>query len=146
MKLNLGAGNIHKKGYYNVDIIEPADVICRIGKEALPFEDNSVDLVEADNLMEHLDNDEFLFAMNDMWRVLHNEGDFWMKVPDSLRWWNGAAADPTHKRFFVDKSFYYFTDTPTYHNYGKSYGFKMWKQEFLETDNKFFVWIGKPAK
>ncbi len=103
--LNLGCGKIHKKEFINIDIQQPADLILRVGKDKLPYEDSSIDRIEADNLMEHLDNDEFIFAMNECWRVLKSDGQFWFKSPDALRNFNLAFGDPTHKRYFTDKSF-----------------------------------------
>jgi len=137
--INLGSGTKHKKGYVNIDYVAPADVILNIAKEKLPFEDGSVDKIEADNFLEHLDNEEFMHVMNECWRVLRPAGIFWFVVPDALRWPDGAFGDPTHKRFFVQRSFNYFTDHPTYHNYGKSYGFKMWRLGDLKSDSHFFT-------
>lgn len=146
MNINLGAGNLHKEGWINIDIVQPCDVICRVGKEKLPAEDNSCDRIEADNLLEHLDNDEFLQALNECHRVLKKDGVFWWKVPDSLSDWDKAAGDPTHKRFFTPRSFYYFDNSkPNYHNYGKSYGFKPWNVK-VETDGHFFTCEMTPLK
>lgn len=144
--LNLGSGKLHKSGYINVDIQQPADLILRVGKEVFPYKDGSIDRIEADNLLEHLDNDEFLMAMNECWRVLRKKGTFWFKVPDALRWPDAAFGDPTHKRYFTDRSFYYFTETQTYDNYGKEYGFKPWRKILLTTDNKFFTCELTPIK
>lgn len=128
MKINLGCGKIHKNGYVNVDWIEPADEVYDV-TEGMPYDDGSVDLIEADNLFEHFDNDEFKEVMNECWRVLKQGGYLWIKSPDALNWFEGAFADPTHKRFFVwPRSFYYVQGGhPTYENYGKEYGFKPWK-------------------
>jgi SAM-dependent methyltransferase len=145
-KLNLGCGGKHKKGYVNIDIRPPADIVADVTK-GLPLKDDEAELVEADNLLEHLDNDEFLFVMNEVWRVLKKDGVFWFKVPDALHWMDGAFGDPTHKRFFVPRSFKYLTvDNATYEEYGKAYGFKPWKLVKLETDAKFFTCELSPKK
>ena len=125
MKLNIGCGKLHKKGYVNIDMQAPADVICNIGKDRLPYEDNSVELGEADNLMEHFDNDEFMFAMNEVFRVMQKGGVLWWKVPDAENWPDAAFGDPTHKRFFFPRSFLYMDkDTQQWKNYGRHYGFQ----------------------
>lgn len=144
-KLNIGCGNIHKNGFVNIDIIEPADLICDVSK-GLPFEDNSVEKIEMDNLLEHFDNDQFLFVMNECHRVLIEGGVFWFRVPDALNWADGAFGDPTHKRFFVPRSFnYILVDKPQWINYGKYYGFKGWNG-LVKTDGKFFEGQLTPVK
>jgi SAM-dependent methyltransferase len=140
MKLNIGCGRIHKKGYINIDMVAPADVLCNIGKERLPYDDSSVELVEADNLMEHFDNDEFMHALNEVHRVLHSNGVFWWKVPDAENWPDAAFGDPTHKRFFFPRSFLYMDQaTQQWKNYGRHYGFLGWHKRNLETDKRFFT-------
>jgi SAM-dependent methyltransferase len=144
-KLNLGCGSKHKQGYVNIDIQAPADLVADVTK-GLPFKDGEAERAEADNLLEHLDNDEFRFVMNEIWRVLTVDGIFWLKVPDALHWMDGAFGDPTHKRFFVPRSFKYFTEGTTYDDYGKTYGFKPWKIVTLVTDAKFFTCELTPKK
>jgi SAM-dependent methyltransferase len=138
LNLNLGCGKTLKRerGWVNLDIVPPADILCDVTK-GLPQLDDTVDLIEADNLLEHFDNNEFLTVMNDCWRVLKRGGVFWFRVPNALAWMDGAFGDPTHKRFFVPRSFLYFTQTQQYDNFGKSYGFKPWKLEALITGNFF---------
>lgn len=143
IKLNLGCGDKHLDGFVNVDWVEPADLVLDVSKDRLPYEDGTVDRIEADNLLEHMDNDAFMHVLNECHRVMKSGGEMMFIVPDSLHWPDGAFGDPTHKRYFVPRSFYYFTDTPTYHNYGKSYGFKMWLLADLKTDNRFFTCILK---
>jgi predicted SAM-dependent methyltransferase len=139
-KVNLGCGKLHKKGYINIDVKPPADVICNIGKERLPYKDGELELVEADNLMEHFDNDEFMFAMNEIFRVLRSGGVFWWKVPDAENWPDAAFGDPTHKRFFFPRSFLYMDRaTQQWKHYGRHYGFEGWIKRKLETDNRFFT-------
>lgn len=139
MKLNLGCGKKHIGGFVNIDFVEPADLILDIGKDRFPYDDNTVDRIDADNLFEHFDNDEFKHVMNECHRVLRVGGILYFIVPDALHWVDGAMGDPTHKRFFVPRSFLYFTNSPTYHNYGKSYGFPMFNLVDLKTDNRFFT-------
>jgi SAM-dependent methyltransferase len=149
--LNIGCGALHKQSdedfkWVNLDWVEPADVVVDV-RDGLPYEDDYVDYAEADNLLEHLDNEEFMFVLNDWHRVIKPDGKLWFKVPDALHWMDGAFGDPTHKRFFVPRSFLYFdVDSPTGKNYGQPYGFKPWKIHKLETDNKFFTCIMSPVK
>lgn len=135
-KLNLGCGKLHKKGYINVDIVEPADELFDV-REGIPFKDNNFGLVEADNLLEHFTQDEFKYVMNEVWRVLKPGGVFWIKVPDAVNWPEGAIGDPTHKILLCKRSFtYLLKNDPHYKNYGASYGFKSWHGE-CTSDGKF---------
>jgi len=133
MKLNLGCGaqRFHRSGWVNVDsnpACEP-DVLLDVGcSSGWPWDDNAVDEIRCDNLLEHLDNDQFLRCLNEAWRVLDRGGVFWLRVPNAKLWPDGAFGDPTHRRFFVDKSFQYFDGAcPTWRDYGASYGFQPWK-------------------
>lgn len=136
MKINLGCGKLHKQGYINADIVEPADVLFDV-EMGIPYKDNNFERVEADNVIEHI-GDKFIFVMNEIYRVLEKEGEFWIKVPDAENWFAGAFGDPTHKRFFCLRSFNYFNrEHPTYLNYGGE--IKGWKIKELKTDNKFIT-------
>lgn len=130
MKLNIGSGmkRFHMRDYVNVDILEDADVVFDLAMGAdWPWSTDSIDYIRADNLLEHFDNDEFMFVMNEAHRVLKAHGEFWLRVPDAERWPDGAFGDPTHKRYFFPRSFIYFDhDSDTWKNYGKGYGFKPW--------------------
>lgn len=138
-KINLGCGKKHLQGYINVDIVQPADVVADIRK-GLPFQSNSCDRIEGDNIFEHFDNEDFKTVLNECHRVLVKGGILWIKVPDALNWFEGAAADPTHARFFCwPRSFQYFQiGHPHYETYGKSYGFKGWTIKG-NTDKKFII-------
>ena len=131
-RLNLGCGHkrFHMKGWINVDFADDCqpDVQLNLGWRRWPWVDNSVEHARADNLLEHLDNDEFLFCMNEAWRVIGPGGILWLRVPNDKLWPDGSRGDPTHKRFFVDKSFQYWDAAcPTYRDYGSVYGFRPWE-------------------
>lgn len=128
MKLNIGSGmkRFHMKGYVNVDILKDADVVLDLTGH-WPWGNDSIDYIRADNLLEHFDNEEFMHVMNIAHYVLKPHGEFWLRVPDAERWPDGAFGDPTHKRYFFPRSFYYFDhDRDQWKNYGKGYGFKPW--------------------
>jgi len=103
-KLNFGCGQFRKEGYINIDFnpaTEP-DILHDLEKFPYPFEDESIDLVEADHVLEHFHNP--LWAMKEVWRILKPGGRIIIKVPHFSRGFSHAD----HKRGF-DLGFpYYF--------------------------------------
>lgn len=91
-------------GYQSVDIID-ADVIADLSA-TWPFKNNSVGVLRAYHVLEHLDDTIHFF--NEAHRVLAPGGFLLIEVPSV----NGAGAfgDPTHRRYFNLLSFEYFTD------------------------------------
>ena len=103
-KLNLGCGRFKKEGYVNVDFCNETfpDVLHDLNKFPYPFPDNSFDVIEADHVLEHL-NDPF-GAMKELHRILKPGGALEIRVPHFSR----GFTHPDHKRGF-DVSFpYYF--------------------------------------
>jgi len=107
-KLNLGCGEFKKPGYINVDcysVSEP-DVRHNLEEFPYPFDDHQFSLIEADHLLEHLE-DAFQ-VMKELWRISGHGGLIKIKVPHFSRGFTHAQ----HKRGF-DASFpLYFN--PTY--------------------------------
>lgn len=104
-KLDLGCGRYKKTGYIGVDkfaVVEP-DIICDVEKERLPFEDSSVSEIYSSHVFEHIE--DIQTVMNEIHRVLKPGGLLTIRVP----YWTseGAFRDPTHVRFFTEKSFEY---------------------------------------
>jgi len=101
--LDLG-GRFHKKpGIISVDL-KDAEVNCDL-TESWPFEDNSVGLVVADDLIEHLP--DTIHFMKELHRVLCDGGVALIMVPSTDG--RGAFQDPTHVKFFNENSFWYYT-------------------------------------
>ena len=104
-KLNLGSGEFKKEGYVNVDyysISEP-DVKHNLNRFPYPFKDGEFRLIEADHLLEHLE-DPFK-VMKELHRISKNDGLIIIRVPHFSR----GFTHPEHKRGF-DVSFpYYFS-------------------------------------
>lgn len=95
-KLNLGAGEYKKEGYINVDWVKEAspDILHDLREFPYPFHDNEFDLIEADHVLEHL-NDPFQF-MKEAHRILKNNGRILIRVPHFSR----GFTHPEHKRGF----------------------------------------------
>lgn len=104
IKLNLGCGQFKKEGYLNIDTdssIKP-DILHNLEKFPYPFADNSIDLIEADHILEHFH--DVLAVMREIWRILKPEGKLVIRVPHFSR----GFTHVDHKRGF-DISFpYYF--------------------------------------
>jgi hypothetical protein len=140
MKLDLGSGWKQDPGWVTVDCRGTPDILCDLETTALLkkltrinmptfdgylWQDGITDVVtgggvlfegmpnfqpiehiRASHVLEHIRN---LCQLMDMcWEILQEGGTFEIIVPhkDSPTAWQ----DPTHVRFFVPETFYYFTD------------------------------------
>jgi SAM-dependent methyltransferase len=98
--LNLGCGEFKKPGYLNVDyyaVSEP-DVRHDLNRFPYPFKDNEFNLIEADHLLEHLD--EPFEVMRELHRISEPGGVVHLRVPHFSRGFTHAQ----HRRGF-DVSF-----------------------------------------
>jgi len=91
--------------YKVVDLHEPADIICNLNKK-WPLRDNSVGVLKAYHIFEHLKDP--IHSMNEAYRVLAPGGWLFIEVPSTEG--RGAYQDPTHKSFWNENSFWYYTD------------------------------------
>jgi predicted SAM-dependent methyltransferase len=111
-KLNLGAGYRHVPGYKNVDFRKETkpDYLVDLEKKGClkAIKANSIDEVFASHVLEHIRNIEGL--MSEVYRVCKNGAKMVVVVP----YWSHhtAVEDPTHVRYFTEKSMmYYCKDT-----------------------------------
>lgn len=105
IRLDLGCGRRKKQGFKGVDkfsIVEP-DILCDVETERLPFDDSEVSEIYSSHVFEHIRDTQSV--MNECHRVLKPGGLLTIRVP----YWTseGAFRDPTHVRFFTEKSFDY---------------------------------------
>ena len=85
IKLNLGAGELRKEGYVNVDwqdITNP-DVKHDLNVFPYPFKDNSFTEITADHVLEHLDKP--FSVMKELHRIVMPNGKVHIKVPHFSR-------------------------------------------------------------
>ncbi len=82
IKLNLGCGNNYKPGYVNLDKYNKtvADLIHDV--DDLPNESNSIDLIEALQLIEHFDYIHCKYVLGEWFRVLKPSGVLIIETPD----------------------------------------------------------------
>lgn len=132
-KLDLGCGQNPKEGFEGVDLYgDKAKHKVDLFKFPWPFESDSVDEIHASHFLEHIpareiegrdltsptigDSDlysrllgqDMLFAfMDECYRILKK--DSWMHVVVPSGRSSRAFWDPTHRRFFMQETFLYFS-------------------------------------
>lgn len=119
MKLNIGCGKKKIEGYINIDCQDSADVVLDLEKAVLPYDDNSVDLILASHVFEHIHN--LIPLVNECYRVLKSGGVLNVAVPNVA--FMEAFQDPTHCRFFTEFTWrYWIKDDFYFEECGKGYG------------------------
>lgn len=126
MKLDLGSANRPRDGFESVDLYHPeATHKINLWQFPFPWKDNSVEELACSHFLEHLpardvlrsdcnvygfiyQGWDFLFAfMSECYRILQPNGIMHIVVPNARC--NRAFQDPTHRRFFVEEVFCYFS-------------------------------------
>lgn len=113
--LDIGCGirpRIPVKGSYFLDlsktalkIIEANGGICTCGDvTSLPYEEGFFDLVNASELLEHIQDDEK--AISEVARVLKRQGHFTLSVPLQMRYWTRFDKKVNHARRYEPEELY----------------------------------------
>jgi glycosyltransferase involved in cell wall biosynthesis len=119
-KLNLGCGDAHLEGFWNVDRVNPADQIVDL-RYPWPWADQSIEFIYARDVIEHLPDK--IQTMNEIWRILRPGGAAQIIVPTTEG--SGAFQDPTHCSFWNRRSFlYYESGNPHRERFAQSYGIR----------------------
>ena len=107
--LNLGCGYRKLKDFINIDNREDVqpDLFCDV-VEGLPYDDDSVDMIRAYDFLEHIHMDKVIDVITEIWRVLKPDGIFEASTPSTDG--RGAFQDPTHRSFWNQNSWLYYTD------------------------------------
>ena len=105
VRVNIGAGQTRIPGFINVDISNKADISLDVGKDPLPFEDSSVDLIFSYHTLEHIP--DYLFALSEIHRVLKHGGRFLVGLPYATLT-KYHLVNPYHLHNFNEYSFYFF--------------------------------------
>ena len=84
LKLHVGCGRVIKEGYVNIDVKPSKGITLDMIRDCteLPYEDNSVDLIESFHLIEHLDRHKALRAMKHWYALLKPRGRLVIECPD----------------------------------------------------------------
>jgi len=104
-KINIGGGAHKVAGFATLDIlnIPEVDIVADLEK-GIPLPDNSVEEVIALSILEHLENT--VFIMEEIYRVCKKDAKIKITVPYVKS--TAAFKDPTHKKFFTERTFEYF--------------------------------------
>lgn len=121
LNLNLGCGADRRDGWVGVDLFEgpTVDVVHNLNVGPWPWATDSVDMILARHIFEHVD-DPVLF-MAECWRILRPAGALLIETPH----WKSrdAFTDPTHKRFPTEHTFdYWIEGTFLREHHGQAYG------------------------
>ncbi len=140
MRLNIGCGNIHLDDCKNIDISKTAkaDEVYDVST-GIREEDDSCEEIICGCMLEQLEtNKDFVFVLNECWRVLKSEGILRGYVPSTDP--RVMYLDPMDKRFFQEDSFKYFLEGENpYNSFGKNYGFKPWRKIELRTSESGII-------
>ena len=118
IKLNLGSGYRKMEGFVNIDNRDECgpDILYDIAEDGLPFDDNSVDYVFAQDFLEHVPQPATVYVIEEIYRVLKPGGVFEHMTPSTDG--RGAFSDPNHVSFWNIASWLYFTDDAHRNLYG----------------------------
>ena len=127
----MGCGNKKIPDFLGVDRFKTAaaDLTHDLNIIPYPFADNCADEIIVDNVLEHLD--DVIGVMEELYRICQNGAIVKISLPYYKS--SGAFADPTHKHFFTENSFQYFTEAYEYHFYTRA-KFKILKRELRAKD------------
>jgi len=106
MKLYLGAGAKRLDGYIHVDL-EPGegiDLVYDLNEVPWPWDDESADIIVAEDLVEHLKISLIEFC-EEAWRVLAPGGELFIRTPHHSG--DSSWIDPTHRWHLNEQSFQY---------------------------------------
>jgi len=136
IKLNLGCGPIKKEGYIGVDKVKlpTVDIVHDLDVYPYPFEDNLVDEICCSHILEHLT--DFNKTMEELWRICKPDAAIAIRGPYYKCHY--AFGDATHKHFFTEQSFIYFSDSHPF-NYYSFARFEVTKIRLITHGFKHFI-------
>ena len=125
IRLNIGAGET-EWGDVQLDIDHTDQVTVLGDMHFLPFADNVCSEILLDNVLEH--SPDTTGVLREIHRILRPGGVVYIFVP----YYNtaGAHRDPTHRAFFSEGTFDYYTEQSDYNHYADF--------EFQQVSQSFF--------
>lgn len=109
IKLNLGSGRKSYKGFINVDkvALKGVDILYDLEKKPLPFKTDSVSEIICEHIFEHIIN--YIPFLEELYRISKHRAKIYVIVPYFRS--EAAYRDPTHVRFFTERSFDFFQES-----------------------------------
>lgn len=104
--LDLGCGTRKRPGYIGIDRVafSGVDIVCDAEK-GIPLKDDCVNAVYANYFLEHVG--DLILLFQELYRVCSNGAKLELIVPYYAS--VNAFKDPTHKHFFTEETFRYFS-------------------------------------
>jgi glycosyltransferase involved in cell wall biosynthesis len=103
--VDIGGGLNPYANYMSIDLRKDADIVHDLN-DGIPLPDNSVGVLNASHILEHLHDKTKIMA--EIHRVLAPGGWAFIQVPSTDG--RGAFQDPTHVSYWNENSFLYYTD------------------------------------
>lgn len=120
IKIDIGCGRKKKEDFIGIDkydftgFYRKGEFICADVTKDLPFDDESIDGIFADQLIEHIPKDKFIPFMNECWRILKSDAEFEIIFPPAIDCSGNSNrdffTDPTHVNSLLEGSFYVFVE------------------------------------
>ena len=82
MKLNIGCGKIYKKYFVNIDVFDKTIADKIMSADDLKFSSNSIERIEASQLIEHFGLFKSIYVLSEWFRVLKPNGTLIIETPD----------------------------------------------------------------
>ena len=131
VRIQLGCGRDYRPGWINCDLVQDVKADKYFDLEVLPwpFPDDCADEILMDQVLEHVS--DTLKTMTELWRILKPGGIVRINVPYAKS--DCAYQDPTHRKFFTEKTMDYFTEESPWNFYSRT-RFKILRAELTQID------------
>lgn len=128
IKVDLGCGKAKEKDFVGIDIGDYGQEIQFDLRRGIPLCNESVSEMKAYAFLEHLQPEKVMYMMSEIWRVLKPNKAIEILVPYGGN--NTSFKDPTHKSFWREETFLYFTgEKPAHYDLMNGKFFKILKSE-----------------
>jgi len=134
--LNLGCGNDYRESIEDIHWVNAdsgkckKDVHMNMEWHTWPFKDDTFDLIEAIQVLEHMHKYKFIDVIREMYRVTKDGGEWLIAVPHAFS--DNFITDPTHRMPFSTRTMDYLVDGTPLRELGLIYGWANITLEHIE--------------